>query len=438
MPDLKTWYFRRPPNSGWGTIDPVNIEYILKTNFSNYGVTPFRADEFHDFIGNGIFNADGDLWKLQRKTASYEFSNARFRTWFQTRFVKHANELVAKLRHAAETKTTIDMQSTFADCTLDSVCDILYGIDLSTWSRDERNRISIAFNAATRDTLLRYTTPLKLWKLFKFLNIGKEKELKQQLKILDELCYSVISERKKLSAEEIEEKHDLLSRFVSVSSAADDEYLKTDKFVRDMVMSLFLAGRDTTSNCLSWLFVLLDQNPTVQDKLAQEIEACVPAGCDPTFDHMKAMHYTQAVVSETLRLYPSVPEDPKVALSDDVLPSGGFKVKKGQIVGFVPLVMGHSEELWGPDVEEFKPERWLHPDTGEYVRQSPYKFTAFQAGPRQCLGQDMANLEVKTILTMIVREGYKLRVVEGFEPRPDLDLTLSLRGGLPMRVFTFF
>eukprot|EP01006_Ploeotia_vitrea_P011096 TRINITY_DN2959_c0_g1_i1.p1 TRINITY_DN2959_c0_g1~~TRINITY_DN2959_c0_g1_i1.p1 ORF type:complete len:500 (+),score=38.64 TRINITY_DN2959_c0_g1_i1:68-1567(+) len=429
-----TWFWQRnPPYRGWGTTDPKNIEHILKTNFSNYSITPIRGDVFHDFIGNGIFNSDGDLWKLQRKTASYEFSNNKFRHWFQGRFVAHAEHLLSSLEDASASKQPIEMQNAFANCTLDSVCEILFGIDLTTYPKSEREKIALAFNNATGSTVLRFLYPANSWRLVRWLNIWSEKTMSDSMKVLNGLCGSVIAERKKLSAAEMENRNDLLSRFVAVSNEAVDPYLKSEPFIRDMIMSLFLAGRDTTSNCLSWLFYVLSSRPDIADKVSEEIKANIPEGESPTFDALKGMYYTHAVVTETLRLYPSVPEDPKVAQADDVLPSGGHKVQKGDVVAFHPNIMGISKELWGEDAEDFKPERWLD-EKGEFVRQSPYKFTAFQAGPRQCLGLDMAYLEVKTVLVMILQHGYRLKLVPGQKIVARIDLTLPMANGMNMMV----
>jgi len=137
---------------------------------------------------------------------------------------------------------------------------------------------------------------------------------------------------------------------------------------------------------------------------------------------LEKMHYLHAALTETLRLYPAVPLDGKHVVSDDILPDG-FKVKKGDMVFYVPYSMGRMTYLWGNDAEEFRPERWLQ--NGIFQPQSPFKFTAFQAGPRICLGKDFAYMQMKIVAAMLVRF-FKFESVEGMTVRYRPSLTLHM------------
>jgi cytochrome P450 len=149
-----------------------------------------------------------------------------------------------------------------------------------------------------------------------------------------------------------------------------------------------------------------------------------------TYEELKQMHYLHAAVTESLRLYPPVPVDGKMALEDDVLPDGTH-IPKRTGVAYHPYAMGRMENLWGADCLEFKPERWLK--DGVFVPESPYKFAVFQAGPRVCLGKDFAMLQMKLVAAGLLTQ-FTFSVPENFKPTYALSLTMPIKNGLPVRV----
>ncbi|VAH57089.1 unnamed protein product [Triticum turgidum subsp. durum] len=157
----------------------------------------------------------------------------------------------------------------------------------------------------------------------------------------------------------------------------------------------------------------------------QEFTACL------TEDAISSMHYLHATLTETLRLYPAVPTDVKCCFSDDTLPDG-HTVRRGDMVNYLPYAMGRMKFLWGDDAEEFRPERWLD-DEGVFVPKSPYKFTAFQAGPRICLGKEFAYRQMKifaaTLLYLFRFEMWERDSTVGYRPM----LTLKMDGPLCVR-----
>eukprot|EP01012_Entosiphon_sulcatum_P014176 TRINITY_DN19264_c0_g1_i1.p1 TRINITY_DN19264_c0_g1~~TRINITY_DN19264_c0_g1_i1.p1 ORF type:complete len:488 (+),score=103.69 TRINITY_DN19264_c0_g1_i1:26-1489(+) len=420
-----TYFFRSTEGRGWATVDPRNTEWILKTNFANYGLGEGRKQIFDDFLGDGIFNADGHLWQVQRKTASHEFSASRFRNFMMVVFVEHAELLASAIEKRARKGLKFDMQELVSRYTLDSIGKIAFGVDLGNLKHEgaEETEFSRLFTAITHHVSMRFMDPF--WRLKRRLRVGGEAQFRKNITQLDDFSYGIIRQRRTLAREDLEQQENLLSRFMVLQDA--DGLPVTDKFLRDIVYSFLLAGRDTTANCLTWLFYVLATNPKVDEKLRHHIEESLPSGKQPTYDVVRHMHYLHAVVSETLRLYPSVPEDPKMALKDDVLPSG-HKVKAGYWVSFVPYSMGRMEELWGPDAGEVNPDRWIQVD-GTCRKESPFKFTAFQGGPRQCLGMDMAYLEVKVAAITLLRR-FRFTLVPGHKVIYDMNLTLPAKYGL--------
>merc|ERR1712146_769469 len=170
----------------------------------------------------------------------------------------------------------------------------------------------------------------------------------------------------------------------------------------------------------------------VVKEVLDELDAVAGPGQPLTFDNVGQCHFLQAVLSESQRLHPSVPFDPKTAMGPDVLPCG-ITVACGDVVGFANYVMGVSPKVWGPDAAEFKPERWMLLD-GTCKKEDTFKYPAFNAGRRLCLGMDMANLEMKVVLgTLLRRFDFKLAVPTK-QIKPAMALTLQMEGELPMLV----
>ena len=403
----KTWAFSIPFVSNFIVItEPDLCEYMLKTNMNNYEKGIVFRNNFHDFLGDGIFNADGDLWKMQRKRASHMFSVNSFKSHMMECFVKHGEVLVSILETLPEDKP-FDMNDLFMRYTLDSIGEIGFGLDIGSL-HNPQHTFARSFDYIQNLANIRFFLP----QILKSLN-PLEFQAPSYLRSLDQIASDCVASHKKQPEGE---KYDFLSMFMNHKDSPDS-------FYKDLIMNFTIAGRDTTGLALSWMFWLLSTHPEVEEKVIQEIDAEVGSG-PVTFDAMGRLKYLEAVFSETLRLYPSVPKDGKIAVKDDVLPDGTI-VPAGSLVVYFPYGMGRKESLW-PNAREFNPERFV-----EQPKPSPYKFIAFQAGPRVCLGQRMAYLEAKVITTLILQR-FRLRTQSGFEPKYGINLTLSMRNGLMM------
>ncbi|KAI3854159.1 hypothetical protein MKX03_011165 [Papaver bracteatum] len=224
------------------------------------------------------------------------------------------------------------------------------------------------------------------------------------------------------------EATDLLSRFLR------DDHLDDD-FVIDIVISFILAGQDTTSAALTWFFWLVSCHPKVEKEILKEINEISD---EPGYEDAKEMVYIHVSLCESMRLYPPVPNDSKQAASDDVLPDGTI-IKKGMRVIYSPYAMGRMDNLWGSDWSEFKPERWLEIDkaTGKshFVAKDSFTYPVFQAGPRICLGKEMAFLQMKMLVVEILRRFQVAPAqVSGFEPVFVSFLTSKMKGGFPVKI----
>ncbi|CAM6016120.1 unnamed protein product, partial [Sphagnum balticum] len=454
------------------TASPKNVEYILKTNFENYPKGPETCNNLSDLLGSSIFSVDGELWKEQRRVAMHEFTKKSLRNFMHEIVqVELDNRLIPVLSKASSEGVMVDLHDLFMRFTFDTICNLGFGVDPGCLDLSLPNvKLAHAFDTATAITSSRFFMYPFVWGTKRALNIGSERILRESIRQIDEFAMHVIQKRRQKLLESSTELRsglnsddapeplsspphmDLLSRFMGVateaeklrtldSSGGDDQKRGgySDVFLRDIVISFLLAGRDTTSSGLSWLFWLLSRHRRVVDAIRAEIREvvksrnCTNLSTDAskfTYEELKNMHYLHAALSESLRLYPPLPVDTKFAVKEDVLPDGTH-IPKGSIVAYGPYAMGRMEQLWGSDCLEFKPERWLQ--NGVFLPQCPYKYAVFQAGPRICLGKELALLQIKLVTAGLIN-CFDFYVPEDFKPTYEISLLLPMKYGLPTKI----
>ncbi|CAN6477351.1 unnamed protein product [Victoria cruziana] len=417
------------------TANPPNVEHILKTRFHAYPKgTAFYAG-LYDLLGDGIFNTDGETWKIQRKIASHEFNNRSLRKFIDTAIKSEiSGRLLPLLCSAAAEKRVLDFQDVLQRFALDNICQIGFGSDPGCLDPNRPpSEFVVAFDDAVRLLGKRFRAIFPIiWKIKRVLRVGSEKELQDALAIVNGFVEKLVRERKQqLHANSTVENSDLLGRFISSSDDADE------KFVKDMVISFILAGRDTTSSALTWFFWLVSRHKRVEDEILKELSFV--EGEVLGFEEVKETNYLHAAICESMRLYPPVSSDSKQAAEDDILPDG-TQVPKGAVVVYHPYAMGRLESLWGKDWEEFRPERWLQKDGGSaegqwrFMPEDPYKYPVFQAGPRVCLGKEMAFIQMKSVAAAVLRRFRLVPALPGLEPVYAVDITSKMKDGLPVKV----
>ncbi|KDP29172.1 hypothetical protein JCGZ_16561 [Jatropha curcas] len=262
-----TAVFHRPGNiHGVITANPLNIEYILKTNFDNYP----KGDRFlyllEDFLGRGIFNSDGELWRVQRKTTSYEFSTKSLRNFVVDNVkVEISKRLFPILSRASRKNQELDLQDILERFAFDNICKLAFNVDPGCLGEDGTTggEFMQAFDEAATLSSGRFLYAFRwLLEIKKFFNLGTEKKPKRSIKIVHEFADQIVESR---MAQKMKDE-DLLSRFIR----NDDN---SPEFLRDIIISFILAGRDTTSSALSWFFWQLSLNPHVERKILNELKS---------------------------------------------------------------------------------------------------------------------------------------------------------------------
>jgi fatty acid omega-hydroxylase len=415
------------------TCHPKNIEHILRTRFDNYPKGPDWQAAFHDLLGQGIFNSDGETWLIQRKTAALEFTTRTLRQ-AMARWVNRTikNRLWCILEKAAKDNVSVDLQDLLLRLTFDNICGLTFGKDPETLSLDlSDNPFAMAFDTATESTLQRLLYPGFLWRFGKIFSIGAERRLKESLKVVENYMNDAITARKESPSD------DLLSRFMNKHDVDGKPFSMS--VLQRIALNFVLAGRDTSSVALSWFFWLVMHYPEVEDKIVKEISTVLndTRGADHrkwvqeplVFDEADRLVYLKAALAETLRLFPSVPEDFKYVVADDFLPDGTF-VPAGSTVTYSIYSVGRMKSIWGEDCLEFKPDRWLSADGDRFeTPKDGYKFVAFNAGPRTCLGKDLAYLQMKSVASAVLLR-YRLSPDPNHRVEQKMSLTLFMKNGL--------
>ncbi|WOH11880.1 hypothetical protein DCAR_0831376 [Daucus carota subsp. sativus] len=426
------------------TVDPANVRYVLKDGYANF----HKGQEFKeifDVLGDGIVNAEFDLWKIQRKHAQFLFSLPQFRKFLMrisTEKVEIA--LITVLDHFTEQGQVVDMQDLFQRLTFDTTCMFVTGYDPGCLDIKLHEVPFLKAMDQTEEVIFtRHLMPQTLWKLMRWLNVGSEKKMSQAKKIIDDELYTYIKrKRKEVSSAggKFEDgaqgnRADLLTLYIT----EEDKSLgleNNDEFMKDIVLNHVLAGRDTTSSALTWFLWLVITHPQVESKIRAELKACIPQNEAEkrkffSDEELSQMPYLHGAISEALRLYPPVPFQHKEPVKADVLPTG-HRVHPKQRVIFSLYAMGRMATVWGKDCLEFKPERWISRE-GSMKYVPAYKFTTFSAGPRACLGKKVAYTQMKAVASALIYN-YNFKIVEGHKVIPNLSVILLMTNGLKVRI----
>ncbi|GAB9464820.1 Cytochrome p450 86a2 [Globisporangium polare] len=421
---------------------PEQFEDVLKTHFEVFDKGTPMNEILQDLLGAGIFGVDGMQWVHQRKTASNLFSLRSLRESMTESIQKHALVLNDIFGRTAASNKPIDLFKILNRFTIETFAEIGFGVELGSLKSAEEHPFQAAFDSAQRILILRFMRPRLLWKTQRALGLGLEKELKQHIRTIDDTVLGIIEQALAKRATQSENgltgKKDIVSLFldnVSADSSATGSF--DPVYLRDIVVNFLIAGRDTTAQALSWFFFMLSENPNVEHKIRQELMSKLPELCSgkistPSMEQTGELVYLEAAIRETLRLHPSVPLNTKNANRDVTLSDGTF-VRKGESVSISSYALARMTHVWGEDAKEFNPERWIDPQSGKLITVSAFKFTAFHAGPRTCLGMNLAMMEMKIVAAMVLSK-FHLELVPGQHVTYDLSLTHPIKGELLMNV----
>ncbi|QHO55450.1 hypothetical protein HN51_010366 [Arachis hypogaea] len=425
------------------TSDPMNVHHITSKNFDNY----IKGSEFYEIfeiLGDGIFNTDSHKWKHSRNILHSLFRQNSFESLVVKTIHKKLHScLVPLLNNTSELGTVVDLQDIFQRISFDNICSIVLGFDPKSLPNKliEFPEVAFekAFNLAEDAIFYRHLVPRFLWKLQKWLQIGRGKTYTECEKIVDQFLHQCISStfqeqsKVKCTKDDDEPTFNMLKALVEESGMEQIDR----KFLRDNALTLLVAGRDTISSSLSWFFWLVSTHPVVEAKILEEIRANFITKEEyrlitSRVENLNKLVYLHGAMCEALRLFPPVPFEHKSAVKSDILPSG-HRVNANSMVIYSLYSMGRMEQTWGEDCLEFKPERWVS-EKGSIIHIPSYKFIAFNAGPRSCLGKNITFIQMK-IMAIALLCNFQFEVVEGHNNVcPCVSVVLHMKHGLKVKV----
>ena len=393
--------------------DPALVRHVLLDNIDNYDKHTPAFDAVRVVLGNGMLTSGGSFWKRQRRISQPAFHGESVHH-FAPIMSRLASETADAWSRAAAAGEPVDACTDMMKVTLRIVAETLFGDDLAE-SAAEVNRV---FPVILACLAARVSSPIRppLW-----LPTATNWRLRPALQSLNSIVEGLIAtKRRRLAVRSGPQggHRDLLTILMLARDAETGEAMG-DAQLRDEVMTLMIAGHETTANALSWLWYLLDRHPDEQERLRAEIIAAT-GGSAPTVDDLPRLPRLKAVIQETLRLYPPVWMFDRRALGPDDLT--GTKVARGDLVIFCPYAIHRLPDLWS-DPEAFRPERF---EAGREEQKNKFAYLPFSAGPRTCIGNSFAMIESQIIVgTLLSRFRARLADPAPITPRPRVTLRTS-------------
>jgi len=387
---------------------PDLARHVLQTNNANY-VKGVGLSHAKRWLGNGLVTSEGGDWARQRRLMQPVFQRARLADF--ARIVTDETAPVLERWHArARAGRIVDVARDMNRLTLAVITRALFGTRIS-----DPDAIGDAFTTALRDAMDRMTAIILLPEWLPF--VGR-RQFRRALAVLDANVYAIIA---KLRGGETKGET-LLTMISSARDGADTGF--TDEELRDQVLTLLLAGHETTAIALAWTFYLLSEHREAWRCLREETDR-VLQNRTPSYDDLPRLTRTRMVLDEAMRLYPPVWLIPRRAVAPDVI--GGYAIPAESEVLVSPYLIHRDARFWDrPDT--FDPERFA-PERAASRR--PFTYMPFGAGPRACIGNVFATMEAQLVLATIVQR-FRLELVPGSPVVAEPLLTLRLRHGLTM------
>jgi cytochrome P450 len=391
---------------------PHHVKHVLADACARYPKgTVF--DKTRPLVGNGLLTSEEDFWKRQRRLAQPAFHRERLAA-LGTMMTETAATALQQWEALVTAGKPIPVAQEMMRLTLQVAVQALFSTDVSAHAET----VGDAFTQALEITNERIVSPLPyLPRLYRLPTPGN-RAFQQALDTLDRIVGDIIRQRRS-----VEEKHDLLGLLMAARDEETGERMN-DAQLRDEVMTLLLAGHETTATGLAWTFHLLAQHPEVEATLHAEVDAAL-GGRTPTVADLPRLRYVGCVFEEAMRLFPPIWAIPRVPREDDEV--GGFRIPKGEILILVPYVTHRHPDFW-PDAERFDPTRFLPERSKDRPR---WAYLPFGGGQRQCIGNSFAMMEAQLVLAMVAQR-FRLRGVPGVPVVPEPLVTLRPRGPLPM------
>ncbi|OHE93460.1 cytochrome P450 [Colletotrichum orchidophilum] len=409
--------------------DPENLDYVFK-NEGIFAKGEFFKRRSKDLFGNGIINVDGELWRVQRKAGLNFLNTTNLRVLTDVALPQYLSQSLAYLKSQAN-NDVVDLQAVFHEITTQLMGKMAYNMEMHA-----EDKFSLAFDYASGATAKRFQNPF--WRLTELFTEGR---LRNSISVVKSFGQSIVCSamrgRRGSPKTALYVSKDLESdRLNDISGSLIQSFLDIigdEQLVADAALNYLSAGKDTTAQALTWTFYLLMQHPQVVVKIREEVDRIKEDGEDTLEKAIaergnpNAMPYVFSTFCEALRIFPPIPFEIKQAVQATTLPDGTF-LPQDSVIVWCTWAMNRSRTTWGPDADQFRPERWLV--DGKVIKKSTSEFPVFNGGPRTCLGKKMAEIIAVQVIATVAGLFDCVRVDDSTRVSKS-SLTLPMKNGLP-------
>ncbi len=388
---------------------PDDVEYVLRKNARNYPKEEFVNAKLKLFLGEGLLTSEGEFWLRQRRLAQPAFHRQRLAA-LATLMTDATGAMLARWEPDAGSGRPLDVADEMAHLTLGIVGRALLGVDLS----EKAGALGRAFEVALEHVNHRSTHMLAVPER---IPTPRNRRFLMARRKLDEAVYRIIAERRRSG----EDTGDLLSMLLAARDEETGEGM-SDQQLRDEVVTILIAGYETTADALAWTWYLLGAHPETRARLRAEL-AAVLAGRVPTVEDLPQLPYTRMVLQEAMRLYPPAWGLLRQAREDDEI--RGYRIPARVRIVISQYVVHRHPGFW-EEPERFDPERFA---PGRVASRPPFAYFPFGGGQRMCIGNNFAMMEAQLILATVAQR-YRLDLVPGHPVEPEPLITLRPRHGV--------
>ncbi|MEJ7738761.1 MAG: cytochrome P450 [Chitinophagaceae bacterium] len=375
---------------------PETIQYVLKNRPEKFRRLGKMDDIIREMGVFGVFNAEGDDWKRQRKLVSQALNITNLKTFFST--LDHITEkLLNRWNQLSAQNTSVEIKGELMRYTVDITSRLAFGYDMNTLEKKEdiiQNHLEIIFPALFK----RINSPVPYWR---YVKLPADRRLEKSLKVIHTTMQGIIDQTR----EQLVHNPGLIdhpSNFLqALLAASDQEQPVSNEVVIGNVLTMLMAGEDTTAYTIAWIFYFMHICPEVQQKMQEEADLVLAnENTIKNYDDVARLPYIEAVALEAMRLKPVAP----IFFLDtlvDVVVEGTLVPKGTGVIAQSQFAAAKEEHFSNP--EKFIPERWIKGGCPAHNVHNERAFLPFGAGPRFCPGYNLALLEMKAVLAMVCK-----------------------------------
>ncbi len=401
-------------SKGIVTTEPEIIRHVLQKNHRNYRKSNIQTKILARFLGNGLLTSEGDYWLRQRRLIQPGFHRDRIKGLINL-MNSEIHDSLAQLESQIQLNPVVDVHGEMNRLAFRIIAKAIFSTSLNEADLQALSeRITVLQKFIVRQIRQPYMRP---WHHLSG-QVRRHEKISDRTK---EILARLIAQRKNSQLQE----DDLLQMLLDARYEDTGERM-TDEQTLDEALVLFIAGHETSANALAWILYLLAQYDNITDKLRKEISRVVGDN-SPTYDHIKELQYTRQVIEEGMRLYPPAWIIDRVSLDDDVIK--GYHFAKGTLMILYVYGAHRSDKLWNYP-NRFDPGRF-HQDHTKSIQ--PFSYFPFGGGPRLCIGNNFAMMEMQLTLVHFLRK-FDLERIPGDDVSPLPMVTLRPKAGIPIKL----